>query len=161
MSNPYTTPNADVSESLPRFRVPWLWTIYNSFILYTILIFVIYLSSGKTREYFTATIKSDPSITDAESFDDAMLGLYVINYFIFFVLAITGYLLVWRVNHRDTWALFALTVLSLLWIALGAYSYIFSLGLPDYHISMLDHVVIVIDTLFLMAILVRPYIGWR
>jgi hypothetical protein len=161
VSNPYSTPDSDVSKSTPSLKVPWLWTIYNTFIIFIVLGNVMYVSTGKMREMFAGTIKADPSYSSGAPIAEAVLGLFVVNYLIMLVLVLVGYFLVWRVNRRNTWALYALTVFSLLWLALGIYSYVFSFSIPGYQVSMLDHVDLVIGTLFLIVIFTRPYFGWR
>ena len=141
--------------------MPWLWTFYNSFVLYNIVVTVIYIATGKIQKFITGIIESDPGYSDTVPLAEAVLGLFVFNSLLILILVSVGYILVWRVNRRNAWALYALTVFCLLWLALGTYSYYVSFSIPGYQVTMFDHLNYVIGSLFLIVIFVRPYIGWN
>jgi hypothetical protein len=161
MSDPYSTPNSDVSTPEKSLKVPWLWTFYNSFILYLIISSVIYIVSGKLKQLFVGLVKSDPGFSDEIPLNEAVIGLVVFNYLVIIVMVLIGYLLVWRINRQNTWALYSSTIYFIIWGALNVYSFVISFRIEGYQNTALDYADMAIGTLFMLVIAIRPYFGWK
>ncbi len=161
MSDPYSTPDSDVSTPENSIKVPWLWTLYNSFILYLIISNVIYIVSGKLKQLYVGFVKSDLRFSDEIPLNEAVIGLVVFNYLVMIVMVLIGYLLVWRINRRNTWALYSSTIYFIIWGALSVYSFVISFRIEGYQNTVLDYADMAIGTLFILAIAIRPYFGWK
>ena len=129
---------------------------------------VLYISSGKYLQMYVAFIESDPNFFDGAllkeaslSLKEAALGFIVLNELLGIIFILVGYFLIWRVNRRNTWALYTLTIYMLLWLIISVSGSNQIFNLPGYHTTSLDYLNLVVGSLFAFAIAIRPFFGWK
>ena len=139
VTDPYTAPASDVSLRRASPGVPWLWTLYNGYVLYALTLIVIFYLVGKTPEMFRAYVGADAAASAGSRANAIAFGLMLFNYLLTLVFFAIGYLLVWRVNRGGNIALYLYAVYLSLLLGLGIYSFITGLRLPGYEPTWLDH----------------------
>ena len=119
------------------------------------------ISTGKLRAHLVGIVKADPNYSNGAPLEELVVSLFVFSFIIGIVMALIGCFLVWRVNRRNTWALYTLSAYSFLWLALSIYNFVITSSIENFSITAIDYIGTLVSSFFLVALGVRPYFGWR
>lgn len=159
MSDPYSTPESDLSVKQASKKLPWLWTIYNGYMVFSLITTCILVLTGKSWQMFYGMANANPAPgVPAESF---AYGIMIFSYVFVLILIAIGYLLVWRVNCRNLWALCVFAIYMIIWFLLGAYSLVTVFDIPGYEVTFLDYFTNIVSQLWTLVLLIWPIWAWR
>jgi len=162
MNDPYSTPDSDISVSQKNSsKIPWLWTLYNSYVGFSICTAFVNIATGKSMKMFVGIARLDTSNFQGFSIEEYALELMTFSYFVTLVFVLIGYLFVWRVNRRNKWALYALSAYLVFWFALGVFSFVAIFEIPGYEITTLNYLTNIGGNIWVVAIFVWLILGWR
>lgn len=161
MSNPYSAPDSDLDTASYSKAIPWLWSIYNAYVLFALAVQALFFMTGKTERLITGLLEAEPAMQNGMPLEQMVTGFLVFNYLLVVVMIAIGYLLVWRVNCRNRWALYVFCAYMVLWLLMGTDSFTTTLDLPGYEMGLLDYLANGIGILGDVLLFAWAIWGWR
>lgn len=161
MSNPYSAPDSDLDTLNQSKNIPWLWTIYNTLVMFGVAAQILLFATGRVQQQVIGMLQTGSPMPAEVPMEQMVAGFLVFNYLLVGLMIVIGYLLVWRVNCRNLWALYLFSAYMVLWFFLGLESFNMILDLPDYEADFLDYATNLIGLFGDVLLFVWAIWGWR